>query len=156
MYYHSNSRTLKRIHHLYLRRNLSRVFIGIVILNISENCQESVRNKNIFLWSHKPKGRFTLSRHPNSSNLPNLSFCALYKQTSQLGRIAYREILIIIAFRIPTFQEVTSKLLLFTKFGRITRIQLPNLFFPGFCSHNKNKLLADGCSRIFTLHYSSI
>ena len=86
-------------------------------------------------------------------------------QTSQLGRIAHREILIIIVFRIPYFRRCSRQ------FSDIKIENLPldllkdwpsnlniatEVFLPQvYSARTKIKHLADGCSRIFTLHSGS-
>ena len=72
------------------------------------------------------------------------SFCTEIIQTSQLARNAHREILIMIVFRIPLFQKMLLKIL-----------WLQNCCYSPLNFFLKDWLVADGCSRLFTLHSSS-
>ena len=103
--------------------------------------------------------------HPNVVNfkmhVTSHSRLCLKMLTSRLGRIADRDILIMIVFRIPIFQEKQLKILWQQNccysglnFLKDCEYSYQNCSSLGLFSQNKKKL-ADGCSRIFTLHYSS-
>ena len=89
-------------------------------------------------------------------------------QTSQLGRIAHCEILIMVVFRIPLFQEMQSKTLwhqnccylplnFLKDWPSNLNIATKVVFLWDYSARTEIKHLADSCSRtrIFTLHSGS-
>ena len=88
-------------------------------------------------------------------------YCYLccYSQSSKLGRIAHREILIIIVFRNHYLGDAFENCYLPHNFLKdlLSKSNIATeVVLPWVCSAiTKVKHLADACSRIFTLHSSS-
>ena len=79
-----------------------------VFLRVLQNFQEHLFCRaSVNAYLHEMKHEKTFSPKYIQKKTPVM----VLLQTSQLGRIAYRELLMIITFRIPTFLEVQLKIL---------------------------------------------